>query len=196
MADKKDVHAWVQTISAAVQAIAVAGGVIFAVIQLNQWVFEQDQGRREATLEHLQQLYEEPVRPIISFLQQAYFVNLLFQSGQDITHAEFLERTAPLTAFFGKLETCVRLQICDRNLAAAEICPIVALYRDKYLTTALAGTTWGNPSRTDSNPLKPEVIFKSAKIQLEGIGVRDLCPLSGFWTEDVLSKDVFLEPQP
>jgi hypothetical protein len=55
-------HEWVQTGCAVIQTAAIAGGVVFAVIQVLGQEWDQHQRQIEATMAHLQELNAEPGR--------------------------------------------------------------------------------------------------------------------------------------
>ena len=134
---KPEHHAIVQTLCTVVQTVAVVGGIVFGVLQVWQWTTEQDHQRRQAALEKLSQLDDEPLRAIVQSLPGT-------RIGGRESMSEFIERTAPLVSFMTNIRRCVRARICDEDVVLAEVCPIVESF-SKAVQTTNTGILWVGP---------------------------------------------------
>jgi len=125
MSDKRDVHDWIQSTSAGMQAIAVVVGVIFAVIQLSQWDTEREDRQREASYERLEQLSQEPLKTAASYLQSVKRDLLL---DGEVSLSDFAKNTEPIVSFAVGLRSCIDAGICHRELVVTGFCAQVLVY--------------------------------------------------------------------
>ena len=116
-------HQWAQTVSTIVQAIAVVGGVGFAVFQLSGQQWEHRQRQIEATMDYLRQLDSEPVHS--SYQGVLAWATILVPEPSP---EEFQKTGAPFGVFLHGLAVCIQTAVCDSRTAIDWMCPAAIDY--------------------------------------------------------------------